>query len=60
MKLQRKMSFNPNPNKQAQELIVSKKPNAPNHPSLNFNYTVVIQPTTNKHLGMILNAKLDF
>ena len=40
-----KMSFNPDPNKQAQEVIFSRKLNKPNHPSLNFNNTVVIQST---------------
>ena len=54
------MSFNPDPNKQAQEIIFSGKLNKPNHPSLNFNNTVVIQSTTHKHLGMILDTKLDF
>ena len=55
-----KMSFNPDPNKQAQEVIFSRKLNKPDHPSLNFNNTVVIQSTTHKHLGMILDTKLDF
>ena len=50
-----KLSFNLNPNKQAQEVIFSSKPNEPNHPSLNFNNTVVIQSETHKHLGMILD-----
>ena len=53
------MSFNPDPNKQAQEDIFSRKLNKPNHPSLNFNNMVVIQSTTHKHLGMILDTKLD-
>ena len=55
-----KISFNPDPNKQAQEVIFSRKRNKPNHPSLNFNNTVAIQSTTHKHLGMILDTKLDF
>ena len=55
-----KMSFNPGPNKQAQEVIFSRKLNKPNHPSLNFNNAVVIQSTTHKNLGMILDTKLDF
>ena len=54
------MSFNPDPRKQAQEVIFSRKINKPNHPSLNFNNTVVNQSTTHKHLGMILDTKLDF
>ena len=55
-----KMSFNPDPNKQAQEVIFSRKLNKPNHPSLNFDNTVVIQSTNHKHLGMILDTNLDF
>ena len=38
-----KMSFNPDPNKQqALEVIFSRKLHKPNHPSLNFDNTVVI------------------
>ena len=55
-----KMRFNPDLNKQAQEVIFSRKLNKTNHPSLNFNNTVVIQSTTHKRLGMILDTKLDF
>ena len=55
-----KMSFNPDPNKQAQEVIFSRKLNKPNHPSLNFNNTIVIQATTHKRQSMNLNTKLDF
>ena len=36
-----KMEFNPDPNKQATELLFSCKRNSPNHPSLFFNGTVV-------------------
>ena len=57
---QLKTSFNPDPNKQAQEVIFSRKLNKPNHPSLNFNNTVVIQSKTHKRLVMILDIKLDF
>ena len=55
-----KMSFNLDPNKQAEEVVFSRKLNKPNHPSLNFNNAVVIQSTNHKHLGMILDTKLDF
>ena len=54
-----KMSFNSDPNKQAQQVIFSRKPNKPNHPSLDFNNTVVIQ-SNHKHLRMVLDTKLDF
>ena len=51
-----KMSFNPDKHR---KLFFSRKLNKPNHPSLNFNNMVVIQSTTHKHLGMILDTKLD-
>ena len=51
------MSFNLDPNKQAQEVIFSRKLNKPNHPSLNFNNTIVIQSTNHKHLGMVLDTQ---
>ena len=54
------MSFNPDSNKQAQEVIFSRKLNKPNHPLLNFNNTVVIQSTIHEHTVMILDTKLDF
>ena len=54
------MSFNPDSNKQAQEVIFSRKLNKPNPPSLHFNNTVVIQSANQKLLGMILDTKLDF
>ena len=54
------MGFNPDLNKQAQEVISSKKLNKPNHLSWNFKNTVVIQSTTSKDLGMILDTELNF
>ena len=54
------MSFNPDSNKQAQELIFSRELNKPNHPSLNFDNTVVIHSINHKHLGMILDTNPDF
>ena len=68
---QSKTKFNPDANKQAQKVIFSRTLNIkspiklisnrkPNHPSLNFNNTVVIQSMNHKHLGMILDTKLDF
>ena len=49
------MSFNP-----VSEVISSRNLNKTNHPSLNFNNMVVIQSETHKHLGMILDTKLNF
>ena len=39
--LQLKMNFNPDPNKQAQEVIFSRKINEVNHPQLLFNQNLV-------------------
>ena len=55
-----KMEFNPDPNKQATELLFSCKENSPNHPSLFFNGTEVSKVNERKHLGLILDSKLSF
>ena len=55
-----KMSFNPDPTKQAQEVIFSRKNKKPNHPNLIFNQTNVNRTSSQKHLGLILDGKLDF
>ena len=55
-----KMNFNPDPTKQAQELIFSRKVQTNNHPPLFFNDNVVPQTTLQKHLGMFLDSKLNF
>ena len=54
------MSFNSDPNKQAQEVIFSKKTKKINHPLLTFNKSSVSQSTSQKHLGVILDASLSF
>ena len=54
------MSFNPDPSKQAQEVIFSRKLQKFFNPPLHFNNIEVTQLTTQKHLGMILDVKLDF
>ena len=54
------MSFNPDPNKQAIELLFSRKINSPYHPSLYFNNQEVRHATDHKHLGLILDTKLTF
>ena len=54
------MSFIPDPTKQAQELIFSRKAQTTNHPPLFFNENVVPQITLEKHLGMFLDSKLNF
>ena len=55
-----KMSFNPDPNKQATEVIFSRKRKTTNHPSLYFNGSPVASAPFHKHLGLILDEKLTF
>ena len=55
-----KMMFNPDPKKQAQKVIFSRKINKIDHPPLYFNENLVKSSPTQKHLGMILDTKLDF
>ena len=54
------MRFNPDLNKQAQEVIFSRKINKIDHPPLYFNQNLVKSSSTHKHLGMVLDARLDF
>ena len=58
--LQWKMSFNPDPTKQAQEIIFSRKTSQRNHPGLMFNNSIVNVTTIHKHLCMIFDSKLSF
>ena len=57
------MSFNPDPKKKknkAQEVIFCWKSKAISHPPLVFNNNNVIQATSQKHLGIILDTRLFF
>ena len=54
-----KMSFNPDPKKQAQEVNFSRKSKAILHPPLVFKNNA-IQTTSQKHLGIILDTQLSF
>ena len=54
------MSFNPDPTKQAQEVIFSRKLKKPLHPSIKFNNVPVQNASSQKHLGLILDDKLNF
>ena len=54
------MIFNPDLTKQAQEVIFSRKLNKPVHPNLTFNNSQVSQTESQKHLGLILDNKLNF
>ena len=55
-----KMCFNPGPPKQAQEDIFSCTMQKTCHPSIYFNYQSVKQVPSQKHLGLILDNKLNF
>ena len=55
-----KMVFNPDPNKQATEVVFSHKKHAINHPPLFFNGTAVASSVVHKHLGLFLDKKLTF
>ena len=54
------MDFNPDPSKQAQELLFSRKTSSKPHPSLNFNDNPVHQVQLLNHLGLLLDPKLSF
>ena len=55
-----KMNFNPDPSKQAHEIIFSRKTKKICHPSLRFNNSIVSQSPYQKHLGKFLDALLTF
>ena len=58
-----KMSFNPDPKKQAQKVIFSRKSKIILHPPLVFNNNNnsnnVMQTVSQKHLGIILDTRLS-
>ena len=54
------MEFNPDPTKQATELLFSTKYKHPNHPPLFFNGNIVSKVNEQKHLGLILDKKFSF
>ena len=55
-----KMSFNPDPTKQAEEILFSQKLNSPDHPPIYFNDIEVKRVSDHKHLGLTLDSKLSF
>ena len=55
-----KMEFNPDPTKQATEVLFSCKLNSPKHPQLIFNGSAVAKANEQKHLGLILDSRLSF
>ena len=54
------MSFNPDPSKQAQEVMFSRKSNKDYHPPLAFNNNNVPETDSQKHLGIILDICSSF
>ena len=60
MDFQWKMSFNPDPNKQSQEIIFTRKSMNIRHPTLIFNNWKIFQSITQKHLGLILDNRSSF
>ena len=57
---QRKMTFNPDLSKQAQEVIFSRKIKKLLHPTLLFNNIPLNNSLFQKHLGLTLDIKLNF
>ena len=55
-----KMSFNPDPSKQAVEILFTQKRNSIYHPPLFFNNQIVKKVPEHKHLGLILDPQLSF
>ena len=55
-----KMSFNPEPTKQAIETLFSHKRTGYNHPPLYFNGCRILKKKFHRHLGLTLDSKLAF
>ena len=55
-----KMFFNPDPTKQANEVLFSCKKTPQIHPDIFLGGTVVTQVNEQKHLGLVLEKKLSF
>ena len=55
-----RMSFNPDPNKQAVEVTFSTKRVKTDHPDMLFGGVTVVRVEEHKHLGVILDSKLSF
>ena len=55
-----KLEFNPDPLKQATEILFSCKKTIVNHPPIYFNGTVVAKVNHQKHLGLSLQSNLSF
>ena len=54
-----KMQFNPDPNKQANKVVFSRKTKNSSHPPVAFNNNVIKKYPHHKHLGIVLDSNLD-
>ena len=54
------MYFNPDPSKQAQEVIFSKKCTKEDHPSIYSNDIPVTQATVQKNIGLYIDEQLNY
>ena len=55
-----KIIFNPDPSKPAQEVLLSRKKKGQNHSLISLNNAQVEKTSYRKHLGLILDEKLNF
>ena len=55
-----KMLFNQDPSKPAQEVLFSRKKQVQIHPTISLNNIQVERAPYQKHLGLILDEKLNF
>ena len=54
------MLFNPDPSKPAQEVLFSRKKKTQIHATISFNNIQVERASHHKHLGVLLDEKLNF
>ena len=54
------MSFNPDPDKPAEEILFSRKINYVDHLPLFFKNNPVKRVEHHKHIGLVLDSKLNF
>ena len=57
---QSEMNFNPDPNKQAQEIMFSRNKTASLHPVVHFDNRPVKSTQIYKHLGMMFDSNLSY
>ena len=55
-----KMSFNPEPSKQAVEILFSNRKTKTAHPFLFFNGAIVNKDNEHKHLGLTMDSNYHF